>query len=139
MKPNTMKSNTAFLTGLAAFVLTAGVHTAHAAVTARDAFESTESAVCTVVKRVSIDLSKPLTVSNPIESLSLLPAVCNSRVLSKMEYTDGVRSLLVIGWRVTSASHQVTSLGTNTSTGAAELLVSAVFTLERASATGYTR
>ena len=135
MKLKTMKLNTDFLAGFAALVVSSGLHMAYAGSPVHEVVGSTESAVCTVVKRVTIDASKPLTTTNPIEGISTLPTVCNSRIFSKSEYVDGIRSLLVIGWRITSASHQVTTLGPNASTGAVELLISAVFSLERPSAT----
>jgi hypothetical protein len=90
-----------------------------------------ETAVCTVVKRVSIDLTKPLTGSNPIEGLVALPTVCNGRAMSKLEFNDGMRSLMGLGWQVTSVSHQVTPLAGNATNGSTELLVSAVFGIER--------
>jgi hypothetical protein len=136
-----MKYHTQLLAHFIGLVLSTEVFTAQAAVIAGEgaATANPESAVCTVVSRVTIDLSKPLTTTNPIEGIATLPAICNSRVFSKAEHVEGIRSLLVIGWRVTSASHQVTPLGTNASTGAVELLVSVVFSLERLSPTARTR
>lgn len=90
-----------------------------------------ETAICTVVKRVSIDLTKPLTSSNPIEGLATLPAVCNGRAMSKLEYNNGIRSLMGMGWQITSISHQVTPLGGEASSIGMELLISAVFSIER--------
>jgi hypothetical protein len=90
-----------------------------------------ETAVCTVVKRVSIDLTKPLTVSNPIEGLATQPTVCNGRAMTKLEYNDGIRSLMGMGWQVTSASHQITPLGSNSASGNTELLLSSLFTIQR--------
>ncbi len=92
-----------------------------------------ETAVCTVIKRVSIDLAKPLTSSNPIEGLVSQPTVCNGRAMSKLEYNEGIRSLMGMGWQVTSVSHQVTALGSNAGNSSTELLVSAVFSIERSS------
>jgi hypothetical protein len=89
-----------------------------------------ETAICTVVKRGALDLSKPLLPGNPIETIALTPTVCNGQTLLKQDFSDGFRSLLVVGWRVTAISHQVTNLGVGTS-GSVELLISAVVTLER--------
>lgn len=110
MKLKSMELNTVFLAGYAALVVSSGSHMAYAGSPVHEVVASTESAVCTVVKRVTIDASKPLTSTSPIEGISPLPTVCNSRIFSKSEYVDGPRSLLVIGWRITSASHQVTML-----------------------------
>jgi hypothetical protein len=95
-----------------------------------------ETAICTVVKRGSIDLTKPLLPSNPVETIALSPTVCNGQTLLKQDFSDGFRSLLVIGWRVTAISHQVTNLGVGAN-GSVELLISAIVTLERNAPTSF--
>lgn len=91
----------------------------------------TETAVCTVLKRVSLDLSKPLTGSNPIESIVTQPTICNGRAITNLEYSGGIRALMYMGWQVTSASHQITPLGFNNASGNTELLLSSIFTIQR--------
>jgi hypothetical protein len=124
-----MKKNSALLSGFVGvtLILLSQLATANAGVLQ---ITESETAVCTVVKRVSMDLTKPLTTSNPIEGLATLPAVCNGRAMSKLEYGDGIRSLMGTGWTVMSVSHQVTHLGTG-SNGSAEMLISAIFSIQR--------
>lgn len=89
-----------------------------------------ETAVCSVVWKSSYEPSRAIAPANPIESLPYLPALCTSQIMSRAEIRDGVRSLLALGWRAVNTSHQTTMVGTSKD-GAAELLISAIFTLER--------
>jgi hypothetical protein len=123
-----MKKKSALLSGVLGVTL---ILLSQLATAGSPPFADSETAVCTVVKRVSIDLAKPLTGSNPIEGLATLPAVCNGRAMTKLEFNDGMRSLMGLGWQITSLSHQITPLGVNAANGSSELLVSAVFGIER--------
>lgn len=88
-----------------------------------------ETAVCTVVWKAPYDPNRGIAPANPIESLPYLPAVCSSQSMSRADIRDGIRSLLALGWRAVNASHQTTVVGTSKD-GTADLLISAIFTLE---------
>lgn len=89
-----------------------------------------DSAVCTVVIKTSIEASQVLAAGNPIDGLSSMPATCNGNMMMQLVVGGGVRQMLVTGYRLIGVSHQVTALATSPS-GKAELLISAVFALER--------
>lgn len=89
-----------------------------------------DSAVCTVVLKTSIEASQALGTGNPIDSLMTMPATCTGNMLTHTQMPGGVRQMLVSGFRLIGVSHQVTTLVT-TPTGKAELLISAMFALER--------
>jgi len=89
-----------------------------------------ESAVCTLVLKTSIDIARPILSGTPIDQFSTLPATCALGTGAPVNWQGGVRALLGIGFRVKSVSHSVTNLGV-VSDGKVELLLSAVFALER--------
>lgn len=92
-----------------------------------------ETAICTVVQRATIEPGRPIQLGTPIDLLPSLPAVCTSNATGQTPVAAGVRSLTVAGFRVTGVSHQVTVLPTPLQTvePRAELLISAIFSLER--------
>lgn len=89
-----------------------------------------ESAVCSVAIKSELDANKPIHATTPIDNLVSAPATCTGNVMLRNELVGGVRGLLVNGWRVSSATHQVTTLRAFPS-GQVELLISALFVLER--------
>jgi hypothetical protein len=95
-----------------------------------------DSSICTVVLKVPIDAAKPLAVGTPVDQLSSLPAVCASNVSGQTAVPGGIRSLLGQGFRVTAVSHALTALpglalGASPGELRAELLITAIFCLER--------
>lgn len=100
-----------------------------------------ESSVCTVLVKAPIDAARPLQAGTPIDLLASMPAICTSSVTGQAPVPGGVRSLLVAGFRITAVSHTVSALpvvaaaaGTPAD-GRVELLISAIFALERPQAT----
>lgn len=89
-----------------------------------------ENVVCTSIVKTSIDVSRGLSAGNPIEGLSLMPVNCSGNMMTNTLVSGGVRQMLQSGFRLVSVSHQVTTLATD-QTGKAELLISALFALER--------
>ena len=94
-----------------------------------------DSTTCSVLLKSPIDASKPLQAGTPLDLLISLPAICTSSVSGQAQVAGGVRSLLVAGFRVTSVSHAVTALPVAPGETRVELLVSALFALERPQAT----
>lgn len=96
-----------------------------------------ESSVCTVLLKAPIDAARPLQTGTPVDLLATMPAICTSSVTGQAPVPGGVRSLLIAGFRITAVSHSVTALppASTPANGLAdpkvELLVSAIFTLER--------
>ena len=90
-----------------------------------------ETAICSVVLRVPIDTNKALQATTPIDQLSTLPAVCTGNVIGQILVNGGVRSLINSGHRITGLSHQVTVLSALSSDNKVELLLSALFSLEK--------
>lgn len=90
-----------------------------------------DSTVCSVVLKTSIDAIKPLAPGTPIDQLSSLGAICTSNITGQNLVAGGVRSLLAEGFRVTALSHQVVVLAPAGADGRAEVLISALFSLER--------
>ena len=90
-----------------------------------------ETNVCSVVLRAPIEANKTLQANTPIDQLSSLPAVCTSNVTGQNQVAGGVRSLIGVGHRITSVSHQVTALPNVSTDGKVELLISALFSLEK--------
>jgi hypothetical protein len=91
-----------------------------------------ESTLCTVVLRAPIDAGKPLQSGNPIEAMASLPVVCTGSIMQQMPIAGGVRQMMTMGFRVTGISHQVTPIKSDAD-GKNELLITALFTMERAS------
>jgi hypothetical protein len=89
-----------------------------------------ESAVCSVVVKTPIDATWPLLAGNPIETLVGITTNCTGNMMVQNEIRGGVRLLLRQGFRIRGLSHQVTPLRTDPD-GKVELLISAMFTLER--------
>jgi hypothetical protein len=90
-----------------------------------------ESTVCTVVVKTPIDAVRPIQAGTPIDLLTSLPAICTSSVTGQNQVQGGIRSLLTAGFRVTGVSHQVAVLSPAGGDGKAELLISAILSLER--------
>lgn len=90
-----------------------------------------ETNICSVVLRAPIETNKTLQASTPIDQLSSLPAVCTSNVTGQNQVAGGVRSLIGVGHRITGVSHQVTALPGVSPDGKVELLISALFSLEK--------
>jgi hypothetical protein len=89
-----------------------------------------ENVICTAIVKTNFEASRNLAVGNPIEELVVMPANCSGNMMVKTIVNGGVRQLLQSGFRVVSVSHQVTTLVADP-TGKAELLISALFALER--------
>ena len=89
-----------------------------------------ETAVCTVVFKSSIDAAQPLGATNPIHTLATTPAICNGNSMMAMGIAGGVNQMLATGFRLINVSHQVTTL-TTAPNGKTELLISAMFAMER--------
>ena len=96
-----------------------------------------ESSVCTVLVKAPIDATRPLQAGTPIDLLTSMPAICTHSVTGQAPVPGGVRSLLMAGFRITAVSHTVSALpvaaaaaGTPAD-GRVELLISAIFALER--------
>ena len=97
---------------------------------------------CSVVLRTSIELNQKLQPNTPIDQLSSMPAICTSNVSGQNLVSGGVRNLIGSGHRITGISHQVTVLPTVSTDGKVELLISAIFILEKpqsSQASGLTR
>lgn len=96
-----------------------------------------DSSVCTVLVKAPIDVARPLQAGTPIDLLATMPAICTSSVTGQAPVPGGVRSLLVAGFRITAVSHTVSALPVAASAagapaeGRVELLISAIFALER--------
>lgn len=93
-----------------------------------------DSTVCSVVSKVPMDASKPILIGTPIDQFVSAPAICTSSVSGQNQVAGGVRNLLLQGFRITGVSHSVTPLAT-ADVGKYELLLSAIFTLERPQST----
>jgi hypothetical protein len=89
-----------------------------------------DSVVCTVVLKASIEASQGLGAGNPIDALVTVPATCVGNTMPQTQVGGGVRQMLISGFRQIGVSHQVTTLAV-TPSGKAELLISAIFALER--------
>ena len=89
-----------------------------------------ENVVCTAVVKTSIEASRNLIAGNPIEALVIMPANCSGNMMANSVVNGGVRQMLQSGFRLVSVSHQVTTLVAD-QTGKAELLISALFALDR--------
>jgi len=98
-----------------------------------------DSTVCSVVLKTSVDASKPLAPGTPIDQLSSLGAICISNITGQNQVAGGVRSLLAEGFRVTALSHHVAVLAPAAADGRSELLISALFSLERPQRAAATR
>ncbi len=90
-----------------------------------------ESNICSIVIKVPIDAAKPLQVGTPFDQLASLPAICTGNVSGQAPVPGGVRSLLATGYRVVAVSHQVTALPGSTLDSRSEVLITALFSLER--------
>jgi len=90
-----------------------------------------DTTICSVVLKTSIDAIKPLAPGTPIDQLSSLGAICTSNISGQNLVTGGVRSLVAEGYRVTAMSHHVAVLAPAAADGRAEVLISALFSLER--------
>lgn len=90
-----------------------------------------DSTICSVVLKTSVDAAKPLAPGTPIDQLSSLGAICTSNITGQNLVAGGVRSLLAEGFRVTAMSHHVAVLAPAVADGRAEVLISALFSLER--------
>jgi hypothetical protein len=90
-----------------------------------------ETNICSVVLRAPIEPNKTLQANTPIDQLSSLPAVCTSNLTGQNQVAGGVRSLIGVGHRITGLSHQVTALPSISTDGKVELLISALFSLEK--------
>ena len=103
----------------------------------RKVTETTEFMVCTVTSKSFLESGKPLYLGKtPIDSLKAETASCSSTFSGADNLVaGGVMLLLAQGYRLASASHQVTPLHRD-SEGRTELLVTAVFVLERVRALG---
>ena len=94
-----------------------------------------DSTVCTVLVKAPIDTTKPLQTGTPVDLLASLPAICTSSVTGQALVPGGVRSLLVAGFRVTAVSHTVSPLPAAAGDSRVDLLISAIFSLERPQST----
>lgn len=100
-----------------------------------------ESSICTVLVKAPIDVARPLQAGTPIDLLANMAAICTSSVTGQAPVPGGVRSLLVAGFRITAVSHTVSALPVAATAagapaeGRVELLISAIFALERPQAT----
>lgn len=90
-----------------------------------------DSSICTVLARAPIDTTKPLQAGTPLDLLVSMPTICTSNVSGQTAVQGGVRSLLAAGFRITAVSHQVTPLSSTPGDPRVELLITAVFGLER--------
>ena len=88
-----------------------------------------DSTICTVVIKTPIEINKPIRSGTPIDQIANMPAICTSNSGQSVS-ENGVRTLLNSGFRVKGVSHSVTALGA-LADGKVELLLSAVFALER--------
>lgn len=90
-----------------------------------------DSTVCSVVLKTTIDALKPIQQgATPLDTLAARPATCSSNITGQTMQAAGVRGLLAAGFRVNSVSHAVTPLYSSAD-ARVELLLSAVFALER--------
>lgn len=94
-----------------------------------------DSTICTVLVKAPIDANKPLQAGTPIDLLTSMPAICTSSVTGQVPVPGGVRSLLVAGFRVTAVSHTVSPLPNTAGDSRVDLLISAIFSLERPQST----
>jgi hypothetical protein len=93
-----------------------------------------DTTVCSVVLKTSINAVASIQQGTPIDSLIGQPAICTSSVTGQAQVATGVRQVIGNGFRITGVSHSVTVIGLPTNERS-ELLLSAVFTLERPQAT----
>lgn len=90
-----------------------------------------ESSICSIVIKVPIDAAKPLQVGTPFDQLVSLPAICTGNVSGQASVPGGVRSLLATGYRVVAVSHNVSTLPGPSNDSRSEVLITALFSLER--------
>jgi hypothetical protein len=89
-----------------------------------------DTTICSVVIKTSINPTASIQQGTPVDSLIGQPAICTSSVSGQSQISTGVRQLIGNGFRITGVSHAVTVLGQST-TDRSDLLISAIFTLER--------
>lgn len=90
-----------------------------------------DTTVCSVVLKTTIDALKSIQQgATPLDTLAAQPATCSSNITGQTMQAAGVRGLLAAGFRVNSVSHAVTPLHSSAD-ARVELLLSAVFALER--------